>query len=78
MPLPADVIQALTVESLEDGRTRCAWVRGRPEHYLFHDAEWGRLPDVELPAYDPIYALYGAQGRPRRVDACVHRVRRDR
>jgi 3-methyladenine DNA glycosylase Tag len=39
-------------QPLEDGRTRCAWVRGRPEHYLFHDAEWGRLPDVELPCFE--------------------------
>jgi 3-methyladenine DNA glycosylase Tag len=37
---------------LEDGRTRCAWVRGRPEHYLFHDAEWGRLPQEELPCFE--------------------------
>jgi len=29
----------------EDGRTRCAWVAGRPAHYAFHDAEWGQIPD---------------------------------
>jgi len=40
--------------SLEDGRTRCAWVRGRPEHYVFHDAEWGRLPDVETPVFERV------------------------
>ncbi len=41
-----------TVADLEDGRTRCAWVRGRPEHYLFHDAEWGRMPQDELPCFE--------------------------
>ena len=39
---------------LEDGRTRCAWVRGRPEHYLFHDAEWGRTPQDELPCFEMV------------------------
>ena len=41
-----------TAQDLEDGRTRCAWVRDRPEHYLFHDAEWGRLPQDELPCFE--------------------------
>lgn len=41
-------------EALEDGRTRCSWVRGRPEHYVFHDAEWGRLPDVETPVFERV------------------------
>ncbi|MCG3133151.1 MAG: hypothetical protein HMLKMBBP_00244 [Planctomycetes bacterium] len=36
-----------TDHPLEDGRTRCAWVRGRPELYAFHDAEWGMFPDDE-------------------------------
>lgn len=31
----------------DDGRTRCSWVAGRPEHHAFHDAEWGALPDTE-------------------------------
>ena len=30
-----------------DGRTRCTWVAGRPEHHGYHDAEWGMLPDDE-------------------------------
>lgn len=30
-----------------DGRTRCTWVAGRPEHFEFHDAEWGMLPDED-------------------------------
>jgi len=45
-------IEQVTVQELEDGRTRCAWVRGRPEHYLFHDAEWGRMPQDELPCFE--------------------------
>jgi 3-methyladenine DNA glycosylase Tag len=28
-----------------DGRTRCAWTEGHPEHHAFHDAEWGMIPD---------------------------------
>lgn len=28
-----------------DGRTRCAWVEGHPQHHAFHDAEWGMIPD---------------------------------
>jgi 3-methyladenine DNA glycosylase Tag len=32
---------------LEDGRTRCSWVAGRPEHFAFHDAEYGMIPDVD-------------------------------
>jgi 3-methyladenine DNA glycosylase Tag len=32
---------------LEDGRTRCSWVAGRPEHYAFHDAEYGMIPDTD-------------------------------
>lgn len=34
-------------DPLEDGRTRCAWVRGRTALYAFHDAEWGMFPDDE-------------------------------
>jgi 3-methyladenine DNA glycosylase Tag len=30
-----------------DGRTRCSWVAGRPEHFAFHDADWGMIPDDE-------------------------------
>lgn len=36
----------------EDGRTRCAWVRGHPRHYGFHDAEFGRLPDGDEPCFE--------------------------
>lgn len=28
-----------------DGRTRCAWAEGHPQHDTFHDAEWGMIPD---------------------------------
>jgi 3-methyladenine DNA glycosylase Tag len=45
-------IEPTRPESLEDGRTRCTWVHGRPEHYLFHDAEWGRLPQEELACFE--------------------------
>jgi len=31
----------------DDGRTRCSWVAGRPEHHFFHDAEFGMVPDVD-------------------------------
>ena len=40
--------------ALEDGRTRCPWVRGRPEHYFFHDAEWGRLPDSDEACFERV------------------------
>lgn len=36
-----------TADPREDGRTRCSWVRGRPEHHDFHDAEYGMIPDDE-------------------------------
>ncbi len=38
---------AAQANPLEDGRTRCSWVAGRPEHYAFHDAEFGAIPDVD-------------------------------
>lgn len=44
-----------------DGRTRCAWVAGRPEHHGFHDAEWGMVPD------DDVYA------RERLILTCLQR-----
>ncbi len=40
--------------SIEDGRTRCAWVRDRAEHYFFHDAEWGRLPDADAACFERV------------------------
>ena len=52
------------VAALEDGRTRCAWVRGRPEHYFFHDAEWGRLPDIEAPVFECVLLTCFQRGRP--------------
>ncbi len=39
-------------EPEEDGRTRCSWARGRPQHYFFHDAEFGRLPDSDPPLFE--------------------------
>ncbi len=50
----AAVDAAVEAETLEDGRTRCAWVRGRPEHYFFHDAEWGRLPDGDEACFERV------------------------
>jgi 3-methyladenine DNA glycosylase Tag len=50
--------------SPEDGRTRCAWVRGRPEHYDFHDAEWGRLPDVEELLFERVLMACFERGTP--------------
>lgn len=41
------VEDAVNAAASEDGRTRCTWVAGRPEHYAFHDAEWGAVPDSE-------------------------------
>ena len=38
---------AAPANPLEDGRTRCTWVAGRPEHYAFHDAEFGMIPDLD-------------------------------
>lgn len=46
---------------LDDGRTRCSWVAGRPAHNDFHDAEWGAIPD------DDAYA------RERLVLTCFQR-----
>jgi 3-methyladenine DNA glycosylase Tag len=40
---------------LEDGRTRCSWVEGRPEHYAFHDAEFGMIPDVDDLARERVF-----------------------
>jgi 3-methyladenine DNA glycosylase Tag len=39
----------------EDGRTRCTWVAGRPEHYAFHDAEFGMIPDVDDLARERVF-----------------------
>ncbi len=50
--------------TLEDGRTRCSWVRGRPEHHLFHDAEWGRLPDTEAPVFERVLFTCLSRGLP--------------
>jgi 3-methyladenine DNA glycosylase Tag len=40
---------------LEDGRTRCSWVAGRPEHYSFHDAEFGMVPDTDDLARERVF-----------------------
>jgi 3-methyladenine DNA glycosylase Tag len=64
---------AAAAQPLEDGRTRCAWVRGRPEHYLFHDAEWGRLPDVELPCFELVMLSCLQRDLPL-VDLLDHRM----
>ncbi len=50
-------------ESLEDGRTRCAWVRGHPAHYDFHDAEFGRLPDSEEATFEKLLLTCLGRGR---------------
>lgn len=42
-------------DALEDGRTRCTWVAGRPEHYFFHDAEFGMVPDVDDLARERVF-----------------------
>jgi 3-methyladenine DNA glycosylase Tag len=39
----------------EDGRTRCSWVAGRPEHYSFHDAEFGMVPDTDDLARERVF-----------------------
>jgi 3-methyladenine DNA glycosylase Tag len=39
---------------LEDGRTRSPWVQGHPQHYFFHDAEYGRLPDSDRPCFERV------------------------
>ena len=38
----------------DDGRTRDAWVRGHPDHYDFHDAEYGRIPDADPPCFERV------------------------
>jgi 3-methyladenine DNA glycosylase Tag len=43
---PAASLPALG-DPLEDGRTRCSWVKGTTRHYAFHDAEWAFVPDTE-------------------------------
>lgn len=52
---------ARDVATLEDGRTRCTWVAGRPSLYAYHDAEWGMIPDDE------------AYARERLVHTCLQR-----
>lgn len=52
---------ALHAPPLDDGRTRCSWVAGHPQHHAFHDAEWGAIPD------DDAYA------RERLVQTCLQR-----
>lgn len=47
----------------DDGRTRCAWVRGRPEHDFFHDAEWGRVPDSDPPTFERVLLAALMHGR---------------
>jgi len=44
-----------TAHPLEDGRTRCSWVAGRPEHYAFHDAEFGMIPDTDDLARERVF-----------------------
>ena len=58
------VVDVGSQEPVEDGRTRCAWVRGRPEHYLYHDAEWGRLPDVEVAVFEHVLVTCFERGTP--------------
>lgn len=45
---------AANLTAATDGRTRCAWVRDHPRHYLFHDAEFGRLPDSDPPCFERV------------------------
>jgi 3-methyladenine DNA glycosylase Tag len=46
---------AAPVHPLEDGRTRCSWVAGRPEHNVFHDAEFGMIPDTDDLARERVF-----------------------
>jgi 3-methyladenine DNA glycosylase Tag len=38
-----------------DGRTRCSWVAGRPQHEYFHDAEFGMVPDTDDLARERVF-----------------------
>jgi len=46
---------AVPAIALDDGRTRCSWVAGRPEHHFFHDAEFGMIPDVDDLARERVF-----------------------
>ena len=54
MTMAADVI-LVPAYAFEDGRTRCTWVAGRPEHYAFHDAEFGMIPDTDDLARERVF-----------------------
>ncbi len=55
---------ATSANPLEDGRTRCSWVRGRPEHYAFHDAEFGMIPDTDDLARERVFLACLARRTP--------------
>jgi 3-methyladenine DNA glycosylase Tag len=48
-----------------DGRTRCSWVAGRPEHYAYHDAEWGAIPDDDVYARERLLLTCFERDLPR-------------
>lgn len=57
---------------LEDGRTRCSWVVGHPEHYAFHDAEFGMVPDTDDFARERVFLACLVRDMPL-VEALNHR-----
>jgi 3-methyladenine DNA glycosylase Tag len=57
---------------LEDGRTRCSWVAGRPEAYAFHDAEFGMIPDTDDLARERVFLACLRRDMPL-PDALSHR-----
>ena len=58
----------------EDGRTRCAWVRGHSAHYHFHDAEWGMFPDDEAFAQERLVLAAFQHGGMSLVDVLDSRA----
>jgi 3-methyladenine DNA glycosylase Tag len=70
---PVAAADALAVDGLEDGRSRCSWVAGRPQHYDFHDAEYGMVPDVDDLARERVFLACLQRDMPL-ADALDHRV----
>ena len=71
MTMAADVTE-VTSHPLEDGRTRCTWVAGHPEHYAFHDAEFGMVPDTDDLARERVFLACLQRDMPL-VAALEHR-----
>lgn len=72
-PAHADPADLAATAPRGDGRTRCTWVEGRPEHFEFHDAEWGMLPDEDALARERLILTCFQRDLPL-VGVLDHRV----